>query len=298
MFERFTEQARRAVVFAQDEARSLRHDYIGTEHILLGLLRLDESFAARTLASLDVTLDQVRSEVIRVVSSQGADVTTGQIPFTPRAKRALELSLRDAISRGHRGIGPEHILLAIMQIEDSVAVRVLEYLGATAEEVRAQVGHLTESSGKAPERWDRPAQRGAKPKAGEPPFTHGATKVLELAQDEARRLKHQSVGAEHILLALLRVEESLVSRIVESLEVTVEEVRSRLVVRLLGEGTTAVTGEIPLAPRAEKIVQYAVREARSHGHRSVGTEHLLLGLGHELRIEIIRMMSGKRSGDA
>jgi ATP-dependent Clp protease ATP-binding subunit ClpA len=297
MFERFTEQARQVVILAQDEARSLRHNYIGTEHILLGLLRVDESFAASTLESLDVTLDRVRSEVIRVVS-RGAEIPTGQIPFTPRAKRALELALREAISRGHRMIGPEHILLALVQVEEGVAVRVVEYLGTTAEEVRAQVGHLSEQSGKAPARLDRPAPRSAKPKGGELPFTHGAKKVLDLAQDEARGLKHHSVGAEHILLALLRVEESLVARILESLEVTVEEVRSRVVVRLVGEGKTVVTGEIPLAPRAEKIVQFAVREARSHGHRSVGTEHLLLGLGHEMRIEIIRMISGKRFGDA
>ena len=108
----------------------------------------------------------------------------------------------------------------------------------------------------------------------------------------ARGLKHDSVGAEHLLLALLRAEESLAARIFASLDITADEVRARVVVRLVGEGDTLPKGELPLAPRAAKIVRRAQGEALAHGHRSVGTEHLLLALGHELRVEIIRMISG------
>ena len=97
MFERFTERARQVVVLAQDEARALKHNYIGTEHILLGLLREEEGLAARVLESLDITVEEVRAQVARIVG-QGDEVTTGQIPFTPRAKKVLELALREALS--------------------------------------------------------------------------------------------------------------------------------------------------------------------------------------------------------
>src|SRR6516165_650911 len=97
MFERFTERARQVVVLAQEEARTLKHNYIGTEHILLGLLREEEGLAARVLESLDITVERVRAQVVRIVGS-GEEVTSGQIPFTPRAKKVLELALREALS--------------------------------------------------------------------------------------------------------------------------------------------------------------------------------------------------------
>ena len=112
LFERFTERARQVVVLAQDEARALKHNYIGTEHILLGLLREEEGLAARVLESLDITVEEVRAQVARIVG-QGDEVTTGQIPFTPRAKKVLELALREALSLGHNYIGTEHILSLI-----------------------------------------------------------------------------------------------------------------------------------------------------------------------------------------
>ncbi len=116
MFERFTERARQVVVLAQEEARILKHNYIGTEHILLGLLREEEGLAARVLESLDITVERVRAQVVRIVGS-GEEVTSGQIPFTPRAKKVLELALREALSLGHNYIGTEHILLALLELE-------------------------------------------------------------------------------------------------------------------------------------------------------------------------------------
>src|SRR3989440_12876797 len=112
LFERFTVRARQVVVLAQEEARALRHNYIGTEHILLGLMREEEGLAARVLESLDITVEEVRAQVARIVG-QGDEVTTGQIPFTPRAKKVLELALREALSLGHNYIGTEHILLGL-----------------------------------------------------------------------------------------------------------------------------------------------------------------------------------------
>ena len=138
MFERFTERARQVVVVAQDEARALGHNYIGTEHILLGLLREEEGLAARVLESLDVTAEEVRAQVKRLVGQEDEQIVTGQIPFTPRAKKVLELALREALSLKHSYIGPEHILLGVVRENDGVAARILLDFGADAETIRAQ----------------------------------------------------------------------------------------------------------------------------------------------------------------
>jgi Clp amino terminal domain, pathogenicity island component len=138
VFERFTERARQVVVLAQEEARTLKHDYIGTEHILLGLLREEAGLAARVLESLDITAERVRGQVVRIVGS-GDEVTSGQIPFTPRAKAIFELALREALSHGSNNIDTEHILLAIMRENEGVAARVLLDFDADPEKVRHAV---------------------------------------------------------------------------------------------------------------------------------------------------------------
>ena len=138
MFERFTERARQVVVLAQEEARTLRHRYIGTEHILLGLLREQEGVAAAVLESLDITVRGVRARVAAIVFA-GDEAVTGQIPFTPRAKKVLELSLREALSLGHNHIGTEHILLALVRENEGVAARILLDFDAEPERIRAEV---------------------------------------------------------------------------------------------------------------------------------------------------------------
>jgi ATP-dependent Clp protease ATP-binding subunit ClpC len=162
VFERFTERARQVIVLAQDEARLLRHNYIGTEHILLGLLREERGLAARVLGSLDVTLEEVRSQVARIVG-QGDEVATGMIPFTPRAKKVLELSLREAKRLRHNYIGTEHILLGVARENQGVASRLLLDLGADGERVRAAV--LDMLSG-GPARGDAPAAHDLRQRVG------------------------------------------------------------------------------------------------------------------------------------
>jgi ATP-dependent Clp protease ATP-binding subunit ClpA len=138
VFERFTERARQVVVLAQDEARLLKHNYIGTEHLLLGLLREEEGLAARVLESLNVSVEPVRDQVARIVG-QGEEVTSGQIPFTPRAKKVLELSLREALALGHEYIGTEHILLGVAREREGVAARILLDFEVDAEKLRESV---------------------------------------------------------------------------------------------------------------------------------------------------------------
>ncbi len=138
MFERFTERARQVVVLAQEEARAFKHNYIGTEHVLLGLLREEEGIAARVLESLDITVEEVRAQVVQTVG-RGEEVTTGQIPFTPRAKKVLNLALREALSLGHNYVGTEHILLGIVREGNGVAIDILRDLDADAPKVRDKV---------------------------------------------------------------------------------------------------------------------------------------------------------------
>src|SRR5215469_1987718 len=150
MFERFTERARRAVVHAQEEARDLNHSYIGTEHLLLGLMREPESAAARALRELEIGQDEAREQVVALVG-RGSEAPSGHIPFTPRAKKVLELSLREALQLSHNYIGTEHILLGLVREGEGVAAQVLVKLGADLHRVRRQVIRLVWSGSAAEE---------------------------------------------------------------------------------------------------------------------------------------------------
>jgi ATP-dependent Clp protease ATP-binding subunit ClpC len=138
MFERFTNQSRRVVVLAQEEARMLDHNYIGTEHLLLGLLHEGRGSAARALAAMDVTLQAVRDQVVEIIG-RGQAQPSGHIPFTPRAKKSLELSLREALQLGDGYIGTGHLLLGLIHQGDGVAVQILGNLGADLKDLRARV---------------------------------------------------------------------------------------------------------------------------------------------------------------
>ncbi len=141
MFERFTDRARRVVVLAQEEARLLNHNYIGTEHILLGLIHEGEGVAASALTSLGISHEAVRAEVEEIIGT-GGDSPSGHIPFTPRSKKVLELSLREALQLGHNYIGTEHILLGLIREGEGVAAQVLVKLGADLARVREVVLRL------------------------------------------------------------------------------------------------------------------------------------------------------------
>jgi len=164
MFERFTDRARRVVVLAQEEARMLNHNYIGTEHILLGLIHEGEGVAAKALESLGISLEAVRQQVEEIIG-QGQQAPSGHIPFTPRAKKVLELSLREALQLGHNYIGTEHILLGLIREGEGVAAQVLVRLGADLDRVSQQVVQLlggyhgTKLEAAGAGAWPRPAAR-------------------------------------------------------------------------------------------------------------------------------------------
>jgi ATP-dependent Clp protease ATP-binding subunit ClpA len=188
VFERFDEGARQAIVLAQDEARALKHNYIGTEHILLGLLREEEGVAARVLESLDITIEEVRAQVARIVG-QGDERIAGQIPFTPRAKKVLELALVEALEVGHDHIGTGHLLLGLVSEREGVAMRILLDLGATAESIDERVARALGM----PDPSRRRPQRGAAARS------HDADGDGDSGMTEADRLRHIRQGKEAAL---------------------------------------------------------------------------------------------------
>jgi ATP-dependent Clp protease ATP-binding subunit ClpA len=276
MFERFSEPARQVVVLAQDEARLFKHNHIGTEHLLLGLLREEQGLAGRVLDALDITVEEVHLQVARIVG-QGDEVTTGQIPFTPRAKKVLELALREALSFGHDYIGTEHILLGLVREDNGVGARILLNFGVNANSVRIDIVRLLSGPGRQAA-VSRPADFNVLPER----FTERARQVIVLAEDEARSLNHNCLNTEHLLLGILRDEHGLAARVLHTLDITIDEVRAQ-VIETVGRGDEPVSGAVPLTSRAEKVLDLALREALSLGHHYVGTEHILLGLVRETK---------------
>jgi ATP-dependent Clp protease ATP-binding subunit ClpC len=172
MFERFTDRARRVIVLAQEEARQLKHDAIGTEHLLLGLLSERDGVAAQALAAMDITLDAARAQV-EEKAGPGTAAPAGNIPFTPRAKKTLELSLREALELAHTSIGTEHILLGMVHVDTKMGaglgVEVLRVLGGEPDAIRQQVMALISESGPESVRggaWSRPAAASQDPPTG------------------------------------------------------------------------------------------------------------------------------------
>jgi ATP-dependent Clp protease ATP-binding subunit ClpA len=227
MFERFTDRARRVVVLAQEEARMLNHNYIGTEHILLGLIHEGEGVAAKALESLGISLEAVRQQVEEIIG-QGQQAPSGHIPFTPRAKKVLELSLREALQLGHNYIGTEHILLGLIREGDGVAAKALDALGISLDTVRQQVEEIIGQGQQAP--------------SGHIPFTPRAKKVLELSLREALQLGHDYIGTEHILLGLLREGDGVAAQVLVSLGADLNVVRERVIGVLHG---TAAESQLP-----------------------------------------------------
>ncbi|MGH3679495.1 MAG: Clp protease N-terminal domain-containing protein [Natronosporangium sp.] len=248
MFERFTNRARAIVVYAQDEARLLRHNYIGTEHILLGLLREGEGVAAQSLQGLEISLENVRRQVEEIIG-QGGEAPTGHIPFTPRAKKVLELSLREALQLKHNYIGTEHILLGLIREGEGVAAQVLVRLGADLDRVRQQVVRLL-------------GQRAEPGAPDEPVAVRRRTPAAEHVVAAAERLAGGSpMGSHHLLEALIRSEDSAAAKVFAALGVEAEAVASTI--DNVGiDGTTDLTDEEAAARQMEiRVVDGEVRIA-------------------------------------
>jgi ATP-dependent Clp protease ATP-binding subunit ClpA len=214
MFERFTDRARRVVVYAQEEAGLLKHNYIGTEHILLGLIREGEGVGAKALRELGVDLAMVRSEVEGVIGRGDQGVKIGRhIPFTPRAKKILELALREALKLGHNYIGTEHIVLGVVREGQGVASQILERKGITYETMTTKVVALLKDF-TAP--VVPPAEGSTLPALGNVTYTDGGEAVLRTAQMGAEAEGGVPVGSHHLLDAMLAIPDTAAYRFLQS----------------------------------------------------------------------------------
>jgi ATP-dependent Clp protease ATP-binding subunit ClpC len=215
MFERFSDRARRVVVLSQEEARLLNHNYIGTEHILLGLVHEDEGVASRALRSLGIRLGAVRQQVEEIIG-QGGSSPSAHIPFTPRAKKVLELSLREALQLGHNYIGTEHILLGLVREGEGVAAQVLVKLGANLPTVRARVLQLVADG----------TVEGAAGRA--PSLSPELVAVLDEARRAAEAAGEAQVMPIHLFLAAVEHPDGAAGRMLQVVGVDPEELRPQV----------------------------------------------------------------------
>jgi ATP-dependent Clp protease ATP-binding subunit ClpC len=200
VFDRLTERACRVLDLAHREAQRFHHDYIGTEHILLGLVELRSGVATAVLEDLDVDLKKIRKEVEKRVSTGTPMVTMGQLPFTPRAKRVLELSLEEASNLGHTDIGTEHLLLGLIREGEGIAAQVLRNVEVKVEDVRTRVLAILDANPSAPSR----RRETETPAPGDPVFSARSQAILRGAWVEAQRRGRRRADPEDLLLEVLR----------------------------------------------------------------------------------------------
>jgi hypothetical protein len=287
VFERFTERARHAVALAQQEARALKHDHIGTEHLLLGLLAEEEGAAALALAALGVTIERARAEILKVVGA-GQATTAGQVPFTPRAKKVLELALREALRLEHNYIGTEHILLGVIREREGVAAGILLELGADGEKVRREVARLMATDERTETGiWQPPA-----------PFATGsrsmgaATLWARIAPAIRAELGREA-DAGDLLVLLASIPESLVARTLAELRIDERGLDAALTeVRRQGPSPFEERIELLRSQRSDAEAEgdeYAaaqlraeeLRARREHSEQLLDRVRKRLGLGEE-----------------
>ena len=284
---KITAATKRALQGAEEEARRLQHGYIGTEHLLLGLLRVEDDVTARLLTSLGVELGKVRSAV-ELIIGRGEQPATGTMHLTPRTKKVLALAGEEAQRFGRDAVGTPHLLLGLVREGRGVAAGVLESLGAKLNTLRAAVETLPEDAegeqegdndaGGTP--WWEQVDGSIAPDGRFDLLTARVKKVLVLAEEEARRLNHNHIGTEHLLLGLVREGKGMGSVVLADLGVDLGKARST-VGSVVHRGERPAAGGVQLNPQATQTIELAVEEARRLRHGYVGTEHLLLGLMRE-----------------
>jgi ATP-dependent Clp protease ATP-binding subunit ClpA len=278
-FEHFTDAGRRVLAFAQEEAIRLRHNYIGTEHLLLGLVRESESIAARVLDSLGVEISKVRTAVEFIIGVGATPVSPSEIILSPRSKKVIELATDEARQLGHSRVGPEHLLLGLIREGQGIASGVIESLGVAMDKVRQQVLATLgrpESAASAPSYADRFALMGNDFTSSGPfdLLDISAKRVLALSEEEARQMRHDWIGTEHMLIALVR-SEGVAQRALQALGVTLDAVRAG-VFKDVPPRETDVT-QITVTPRVKSLLGRAIMLAGPVSDR-VKPQHLLLAL--------------------
>jgi ATP-dependent Clp protease ATP-binding subunit ClpA len=347
-FDKFTERARKVLSLAQEEAQRFQHNYIGTEHLLLGLVREGEGVAAQVLGKLGVELNKVRGSVEFIIG-RGDRIVLGEIGLTPRAKKVIELAVDEARHLNHHYIGTEHLLLGMVREGQGIAAGVLESLGVNLEKVRTQtiqvlglsgVSHkmqepraenvpqlmlellkeaqnvlvsvtLEKEQALQQKEYERAAELGKRekkiresirkletfwhlqPRLAQKDYTLAEIQIVEnedfdictvqllrvlsRSQEEAQYFKHNYIGTEHLLLALIRESKGVATEVFDILEIDTNEVRETIE-GIIDGGDRMISDEIAFTPRAIRVIELAKVKAKSMNHHYVGIEHLLLGL--------------------
>jgi ATP-dependent Clp protease ATP-binding subunit ClpA len=298
-FDKFTERAREVLGLAQEEAQRAQKSYIGSEHILLGLVREGKGVAGRVLQTLGVELTRTR-DVIAELTEKGEQQRPGEIGLTWEGKKVIEMAVDETRHLNHHYIGTEHILLGLLRLPESVGMQALQAMGIEAKAVKTQTLQTMQATRFRETRLDdsrivlqdkgrldvAQAARSSETRKEQhdskkfDAFNEDAREVLHLAQDEAQRLLHNYIGTEHLLLGLVRREESVAGQVLNQLGIELHRVRSA-VEFIIGRGDRVVLGEVGLTPRSKKVIELAANEARRLGHQYIGTEHILLGLVRE-----------------
>jgi ATP-dependent Clp protease ATP-binding subunit ClpA len=285
----FTENVRRALAQARDEAVAFNHAYVGTEHLLLGMLAFDEGVGCTVLRNLGVDIS--RAVALILARLKRGEPTHGMGPdlaYTSRGKTVLALAMTEARELNHSYVGTEHLLLGLLREEKGLAADVLRSLGVTLESARAEVLLFLENEAariKPPSsRVEMPPlpERAVPVSAAGYNFTERMRKVLAFSREEAVWLGHEYVGTEHLLLGLIRDGDGVAATVLQNLSVELDEIRSKIeeMVRR-GRATQTSAPDLPFTSRAKKVLELAMSEARELNHSYVGTEHLLLGLLRE-----------------
>lgn len=278
-FERFTERARRVMSLAQEEAQRFHHNYIGTEHILLGLVAEGDGVAAKVLANLGVELDKARNAVEFIIG-RGDRVTLGEIGMTPRSKKVIELAIDEARRLNHHYVGTEHLLLGLVREGEGIAAGVLESLGVNLERARSQTLQVLGGSPMGGAAWTAGATQRSRPDLGK--FTERARKVIAVAITEAREREQREVSTGHALLALL--DDQGAAWLLRTAGLSLDAARHALAHDIgprMRTGDQPAKGPIDLDAHTLRMIALAADEASQMNDRFVSPEHLLLGLLRE-----------------
>jgi ATP-dependent Clp protease ATP-binding subunit ClpA len=273
MRERFTSAALAVMVAAEEEARTLRHGTVGSEHLLLGLVRVADGVPASVLSSLGIGLEGARSQVEQMVGEGLEPPGFGQLPLTPRARQVLRLAAHRARRTRDHAVGTDHLLIGLLRDGGGGAVRVLARLGTSPAAVRERYLQLTGLTGAAA----RSIRVAAGPRFDR--YTDGARRAIARAQEEARILGHHYVGTEDLLLGLAGAGGDPTVAVLESLGVSAEAVRERAG-QAAGQDAPPLRppGQIPYTAAASRVIDLSLREALRSRDGSVGSEHILLSL--------------------
>jgi ATP-dependent Clp protease ATP-binding subunit ClpA len=278
-FDRFSDSGKRVLALAQDEAVRHNHNYIGTEHLLGALLR-DDSIAARALTSLGADLTKVRTALEYIIGRGDQTTSPSEITLSPRTKKVIEFAGAEAAHMGHPHVGPEHILLGLIDEGEGIASGIIESLGLRLEAVRARVLELLSAAGTPPPAGYTPPRRGYHPAVFDR-FSNRAKRALALAQDEAARMGHNYIGPEHLLLGIARLNEPAqpdqsMKRIFDELQVTLDQLRTELANVIPRVERDTPLSEIVLSPETKEIFELVVHE--SGADKAVLPEHFLLAV--------------------